>query len=391
MTHQALMPDVDFGFDDLPDLYERIAELRKYGTVVPVTQWGQPSWAVLGYDEVARIFDDPVHFKPAAFYMKYAAPTMGRTIQSMDGPEHQQNRTVVTPPFLPAAIRRFTERSIEPMIHELLDRIVGQEEVEFVQAFARPFPFLVITRLLGIPVADEEKCLDWAIKLIDFPWDPDGAVRAKAEFDDYILKIVQARRDDPGDDLISLMVTADVDGRRLDDEEVMPFLRLLFPAGSDTTYKNGGSLFSCILAERRFREMAQQDDRARANLVTEGLRWQPPVALLPRIASEDVELGGASIKKDDLILVGIAAANNDPGRFPDPRRFDPSRNNSSMLTFGRGNHFCLGVHLARRELETALRVVFERFPNMQLAPDREIEFYGGLIRGPRELWVRPYG
>jgi len=247
----------------------------------------------------------------------------------------------------------------------------------------------VITRLLGIPVVDETKCLEWAIKLIDFPWDPDGAMAARAEFDGYMADTLERSRINPGDDLISMMAAAEIDGQKLTTDEMLSFLRLLFPAGSDTTYKIGGSLFYCVLNDPTFLEMAKQSDVTRAALVSEALRWQPPVALQPRMASADCVLGGADIKKGDLVLAGIAGANNDPSVFPDPRRFDPSRPNTNILTFGYGMHFCLGTHLARRELQTALRVIFERFPDLALSPDQEVSFHGGLIRGPDKLMVRP--
>jgi cytochrome P450 len=124
--------------------------------------------------------------------------------------------------------------------------------------------------------------------------------------------------------------------------------------------------------------------------VQEALRWEPPVALLPRICSADITLGGVDIKAGDWTLFGISAANSDPAVFSDPRRFDPGRTHRNLV-FGHGVHFCLGSHLARRELETAIKLVFERFPRMCLAPGRSVEVIGGVLRGPKELWVRPYG
>lgn len=391
MLPEPLMSEVDFGYDEVPDLYERFEVLRKSGPIVPVKFWDAPIWLVMGHHEVGRIFDDTVNFDGAAFYDKYAAPSQGRTLQAMQGAEHRQNRAIVTPPFLPGKVRHFVEHAIEPILHELLDRIEGKDEVEFIEAFTRPFPFTVITRMLGIPVADEAMLLQCAIKLIDFPWDPEGALKAKADFDAYIAEIVGQRRAAPGEDLISVIVNAQVEGKSLTDEEALAFIRLLFPAGSDTTYKLGGSLFANVLANREFSAMARDSDKGRAALVTEALRWQTPVALQPRIATGDVELGGVQIKKGDFLALAISAANNDPAVFPDGRRFDPGRNNSNILSFGHGAHFCLGMHLARRELETALRIVFERFPDMQLSPNRPVEYFGGVLRGPRELWVRPGG
>ena len=123
-----------------------------------------------------------------------------------------------------------------------------------------------------------------------------------------------------------------------------------------------------------------------------GLEAGSPGALSRRgFKRGDIKLGDAHIKKGDWVLFGITAANRDPKVFPNPHKFDPSRDNRELISFGRGVHFCLGMHLARRELETALKVVFERYPNIRLKPGSKVEFVGGVLRGPRELWVEPYG
>jgi cytochrome P450 len=386
-----LMPEIDFAYDEILDLHEVIEKLRAHGPVVRVKYLGKPVWAILDHAELDQAFNDLVHFDASEGYRQAAAPSMGRTLQTMSGEEHRASRASVAAPFLPAAVRSYVEKLIEPIAHELMDRIEGQHTVEFVQAFTRPYPFAVITRLLGIPVADEAMFLEWAVKLIDYPWDPEGALRSKAAFDSYMQAVIDDRRRAPTDDFVSMLVNTEYEGSRLDDERILSLFRLLFPAGSDTTYKNAGSLFACVLADPTVRQMVERGDKEREVIATEGVRWQSPVAFLPRMASGSITLGGVHIKKDDWVLFGITAANRDPKVFPDPARFDPTRDNRALISFGRGVHFCLGMHLARRELETALRVVFERYPGIRLVPRSKVEFVGGVLRGPRELWVQPYG
>jgi cytochrome P450 len=386
-----LLPQVDFAYDEVTDLHDLLDELRGHGPVVRVKYLGAPVWAILDHRELNQAFNDLEHFDPGDGYRVISAPSMGNTMQTMSGDQHRVARASVAAPFLPASVRGYVEKLIEPIAHELMDRLAGQREVEFVQGFTRPYPFTVITRLLGIPVSDEAMLLEWAVKLIDFPWDPEGALRSKAAFDDYMLRILAERRRAPIGDFVSTLVTAEFEGKRLDDEEILSLFRLLFPAGSDTTYKNAGSLFACVLADPELRALAQKGDKERAAIATEGLRWQAPTAMLPRMATGDIKLGDAHIKKGDWVLFGITAANRDPKVFPDPHRFDPSRDNRELISFGRGVHFCLGMHLARRELETALRVVFERYPDIRLKPGVAVEYVGGVLRGPRELWVQPYG
>ena len=387
---QPLLPDVDFAYAELPDLHELIDRLRAHGPVVPVKYLGDTVWLINSYRELKRAFSDEEHFASEAAYRVHSEPSMGRTLQTMSGEMHRINRALVSKPFFPRQMRESVESLIVPVADELLDRIEGRDEVEFVQAFTRPFPFTVITRMLGIPVDNEGRLLEWALKLIDYPWDPEGALRAKRDFGAYMQPILEARRSHPGDDVISTLATAEFEGKRLDDEEILSFLRLLFPAGSDTTYKVGGSLFYAVLSDPAIRARALQDGAQREAIVQEALRWQPPTALLPRRCSKDTELGGVKIRKDDWVLFGITAANSDPAVFTDPRRFDPDRPNKN-LAFGHGEHFCLGSHLARRELETALERVLTRFPAMRLAPGHSVRFTGGPLRGTPELWVRPGG
>ena len=247
--------------------------------------------------------------------------------------------------------------------------------------------------LLGLPVEDEPLFLEWALKLIDFPWDPEGALKARDQFTHYLQPLLDARRESPeGDDVLSILATAEVEGSRLDDEAIFSLCRLLFPAGSDTAYKNLGSLLAAILTTPGMKDLALSNDKARDNLVQEGLRWQAPVALQPRACSRDIHFHGHDIPAGSPMLFGLTAGNRDASVFDDPHRFDPMRsNNHQHLAFGHGAHFCLGSHLARRELETGIKVLFERFPDMELAPDSEIEFRGCVLRGPKEVRVRLNG
>lgn len=390
ITAPSLMPGTDFAYDELPDLHQRLDELRAIGPVVAVTYHGQTVWLITRYQELKQAFADEEHFASKAAYTVHSEPSMGKTLQTMSGQQHRVNRTLVSKPFFPRQIRDAVESVIAPIADELLDRLNDREEADLVEAFTRPYPFSVIARMLGIPVDDEGKLLEWALKLIDYPWDPEGALRARSEFAEYMQPILDQRRERPGDDVISLLATAEFEGQRLSDEEIYSFLRLLFPAGSDTTYKVAGSLFYAILSDPTVREQAVTSGAAREAIVQEALRWQPPTALLPRRCSKDTELGGVAIEEGDWILFGITSAHRDTAVFDNPDQFDPVRTDKN-LAFGHGEHFCLGSHLARRELETAIERVFSRFPNMCLCPDKSARFSGAVLRGTPELWVRPYG
>ncbi|HEU4430846.1 MAG TPA: cytochrome P450 [Myxococcota bacterium] len=388
MSQAVLMPELDFALAPLPDLHAVLERLRSHGPVVPVRFHGERTWLILGYDELTAAFADDETFPSREIYERIAMPVMGKTIQCMAGDEHRRNRALVSHAFRPALMRRAVEALLEPLAHELIDRFAARGEADLVADFARRFPFLAITRLLGIPVADEDKLIDWAQRLIEFPWDPEGARAGAREFTDYLRVLVAERRARPGEDLISELAHAELDGERLGDEEIFSFLRLLFPAGSDTTYKNLGSLLALVLERPAIAALAREDAEAIPAIVDEGLRCEPPVALLPRACGKDVHWAGVHLAAGAPLLYGIAAANRDPRIFPDPHRFDPARKGSRHLTFGHGLHFCLGSHLARRELEVALAAVLQRLPGLALAETAPVRITGGVIRGPERVPAR---
>jgi cytochrome P450 len=218
-------------------------------------------------------------------------------------------------------------------------------------------------------------------------WDREQALRARADLDAYLMPILDRRRRDPGEDLISQLVTAEIEGRRLDEEEILSFLRLLYPAGAETTFLTMSALMLEILSDHALydRLIAHPEDRAAA--VEEALRKDAPATLLPRFAETAVTIGDVEIPAGSMILLGSGAANHDPDVFPDPERFSLDRGANAHATFGRGPHFCLGSHLAREELRISLTLLLERLPGLRLADDRPIQVTGTVVRGIHTLPV----
>lgn len=389
MAVQPILPEFDFAYAEAPDLHEILDGTRSQGPVVPILFHGELAYLITGYEAIREALADEEHFASEAFYRKSAEPSMGRNMQCMSGEAHRINRTIVSRSFLPRRIAGFIDGPIKEEAQRRVDALAEFDEIDLVEHFARPFPFSVIMRLLGLPVEDEPLFLEWALKLIDYPWDPEGAVRARDQFTDYLRPLLQKRRKSPEDDVLSVIATAEVEGNRLDDEAVFSLCRLLFPAGSDTAYKNLGSLLAATLSNEDARRFALGSDKDRDALVQEGLRWQAPVALQPRACSKSIRFHDVDIPAGAPMLFGLTAGNRDPEVFEDPHRFDPSRpNNHQHLAFGHGVHFCLGSHLARRELETGIKLLFERFPEMKLADGAKVEFSGCVLRGPKEVRVR---
>jgi cytochrome P450 len=388
--------DVDLALDDVPDLPGLLHEIRATHPAAWVRSFGQPTLLLCSHELVDAALRDEETFPSAAFYGAVTSEVMGRNIQSMYGAEHRVNRALVSPAFRPRLMPGLVESLLEPLAHELVDRIENKADargtVDLVAEFTRVYPFRIILRMLGLPPHAEAEVQRWALGILDIQQHYDEALRCAREFTEFVQPILDERRDDPGDDLLSTLATAELEGERLTDEEIMAFLKLLFPAGADTTYLSLGSTLYALLTNRDQLDYVRADLTSRCRLAAEeGLRWYPAVPLLPRRNPRDVVWHDIAIPADTPLIFGLLGANRDPAVFPDPDRFDVERRPVQTLTFGQGVHFCLGAHLARAEIDTALRVVLSRLPRLRLADDPGVRITGSfvqLLQGPNRLPVR---
>jgi len=385
---QAEYGHIDFANDEVPNLHGILSDLRGRHAVAPVQYHGEISYMITRFQALQDAMSDDESFPSAAAYLRQSAPSMGKTIQCMAGQEHRRNRALVSVGFRPRIMKDFVEAFLTPVAHELVDRFAGRGSSDLVQDYTMRYAFTVITRLLDFPPTDFEQLKRWGDGLISFPWDPDFAMQAKREFDAYLKPLIDQRRREPGDDLLSSLCTAELEGERLDDEEIYSFLRLLFPAGADTTYRGLGSMMVGVLTHPEVFEAARADDAVIPSVVHESLRWEPPTALLPRFAPKEIEWAGTTIPGGSQVNFAITSANRDPEVFASPEKFDPWRKEKEFLTFGHGLHFCLGSHLARREMEVSLKVLSERLPDMQIVEPEKVSITGTVLRGPKALPVR---
>lgn len=389
---EPLHPEIDFATDAVPNLHAILGELRERGPVVPVRYHGGVAWAITRFDELKAAMADDETFPSSAAYERHSGPVMGKTIQCMGGAEHRRNRGLVSAAFRPRLMNEFVEAFLTPVAHQLVDAMIERhretgEPADLVRDYTVRYAFTVITRLLDFPPTDFEQLKRWGDGLIDFPWNPAEAKRASEEFTAYLEPIIDERRRAPGEDLLSSLATVEVEGERLSNEEIFSFLRLLFPAGADTTYRGLGSLFFAALRFRDVYERAGREPDWIPSVVQEALRWEGPTSMLPRFAPKDVEWAGQPIPGGSEVIFAIASANRDERVFEDPHAFAPDRAERDFLSFGHGLHFCLGSHLARREMEVSLRVLSERLPALRLADDASISIEGTVLRGPTRLPV----
>jgi cytochrome P450 len=382
------VPEIDFATDEVPNLHEVLEDLRKRHRVAPVHYHGGTAYLITRFKDVHAAFSDEDAFPSAAAYLRHSAPVMGKTIQCMGGAEHKRSRGLVAKAFRPKLMTEFVEAFLTPVAHQLIDEFSAAGEADLVAQYTTRYAFTVITRLLDFPPTDFEQLKRWGDGLIDFPWDPEGARAASREFTEYVKVIVDERRAHPGEDLLSALCSVDVDGERLTDEEIFSYVRLLFPAGADTTYRGLGSMFYAVLTHREVFERVQQDVSDVPAVVQESLRWEAPTAILPRFAPVDITWAGVDIPAGSEVLFGVTSGNRDSEVFAAPHAFDPWRSEREFLTFGHGSHFCLGSHLARREMEVSLAVFAERLPDLELSDPAKVGISGTVLRGPKTLPVR---
>ncbi|RVW01943.1 cytochrome P450 [Rhodococcus xishaensis] len=384
---------VDFAFQDAPEIHAILERLRAEKPYAVVPFAGVKAVLLLTNDLVSAAFKDEDTFPASAIYSMTTGPVLGKTLQCMAGREHRINRAIVSPPFRRSRIAAYIEPILKPLAHELIDRFVDRGSVDLVAEFTTRYPVLIISRLLGLPVEDEATVHRWAHDLFYFPLDPEAAKRASQEFTDFVTPILAERRANPGDDLISMLVTESSEGETLDDEQILSFLRLLFPAGADTTMLALGNTLSALLTHPDQMELLRSDPAEHVQwAIWEGLRWEPPVGLLPRACPEATTWNGIEIPALTPMIFSINAALRDPAVYEDPHRFDITRRATSMLAFGQGPHSCAGSWLALAELNTALTILLDRLPGLRLQDGaaeqaRVTSQVGVALRGPNSLLV----
>jgi cytochrome P450 len=382
--------EVDFALGgDIPDLHRTLRELREQGPVAGVRYYGEPAWLLTTYDAVEAAYRDDDLFPAAAAFKELTEPVLGRNLQCMHGEEHRRNRMLVSPAFRARAMPEVVRPLVEDIAHELVDHFAARGEADLVDEFDRLLPGVVITRMLGVPRDADADFQRWAHELLSFTADAPRALAARDEFTHYLAPFVAERRADPRDDLVSTLATTEIDGEHLTDEEIFSFVRLVFAAGTDTTFFGlGNALFGLLTHPDQLETVLAEPEIELPWAVEEVLRWESPVSMEPRRAPTATTWFGQSIDAGARLLFGIAAANRDPAHFDEPDRFDVERRPQPIMTFGIGPHFCLGAHLARAELAGALAVLLSRLPGLRLVDPDAVRIAGTVLRGPERLPVR---
>lgn len=356
---------------DPPEEYKR---LQQEAPVCPITlATGFPALFVSAYDDVRTVLSDPrfsrdALFEPGAPRSQLAEPDQDSVI-SIDPPRHTRLRGLINREFSRRRVESMRPK-IEKQVAELLDAMeAATPPGDLNELLGRPLALQVICDLLGVPYADHMKFGRWCDHFMSYAKYPLEEVgRANGEMRAYLAGLIETKRRDPGEDLLSALVHArDTDGK-LTENELVSLGVILLLAGHDTTVTSlGGGVVTLLRNPEALAEL-RADPSLIPRAIEELVRLnEPGDGSFLRIATEDVELGGGQVPAGTAVVASISTANRDPSVFPEPERLDIHRESNPHLAFGFGTHFCVGSSLARVELESALSALLPRFPDLRLA------------------------
>ncbi len=346
-------------------------------------------YSVIDWAHAESVLRDPATFS-SAINMDHIGQFMGELIVGLDGEEHRTYRNLVAKAFRQSQLDKWDASLVRPLMNELIDGIAHLGSAELVRDVTAKYPVQVICGIVGIPKDEALQFQQWAEGINTGPIDPDAGFAAKHAMTEYLRPFVESRRAEPIGDFLSDLVHAEVDGETLADERLWGFLRLLLPAGAETTYRVFGNALYALLTHPDIMERVQADASLIPAVIEETLRWESSVTMVSRRATTDTEIAGCPIAAGSTVGVITGAANRDGSHFERPNEFDIARPPALHMAFGTGPHQCLGMHLARLELHAGLEIVLERLPNLRFDPTDSgptpvIE--GFAFRGPNRLPV----
>jgi len=362
-----------------------------HGTVVdysktPESLRPKNSFAAMSFDAVNTAFRDGRIFS-STDYDNTIGLFIGPSILAMAGKKHREHRNLVSAAFKSKALARWEPEIVRPICDALIDEFIDAGHADLVQNFTFEFPTRVIAKLLGLPADDLPTFRRRAVQLINYTIKYERAFEAAAALKDYFLEQIEQRRTKPTEDIIGDLVTAEIDGEKLSDEAIYSFLRLLLPAGLETTYRSSGNLLFLLLTHPEQFAAVQSDHTLVAPAIEEGLRFETPLTTVQRFTTEDTVLQGIKIPARSAVDLCIGSANRDRHRWERAEDFDIFRKQLPHISFAAGEHTCLGLHLARMETRVALECLLSRVTNLELVLDDDPHIHGQPFRSPTALPV----
>lgn len=348
-------------------------------------------WGVASYGDLKTVSKDPVTFSNAGGIRPDSGPLP--MMIDMDDPDHWTRRKLVNRGFTPKRVRD-SEEKIRRVCDEIIDKVAERGECDFVHDIAAPLPMILIGDMLGVAPEDRDDLLRWSDDMVKSQSGSAtddmimNAATAYGEYCEYANAVIDKRTAEPTDDLMSVLVHAEVDGDRLELDEVLHESLLILVGGDETTRHVISEGMSQILLHPDQRQLLLDEPAHLTTAVEEMLRWVTPIKNMARTATRDVELGGQLVHEGEKLLLLYASANRDEQVFENPETFDVTRSPNEHVAFGFGSHFCLGNSLARLEIKVMVERVLARLPDLELvSPDLAFR-PANFISGPESMPVR---
>jgi cytochrome P450 len=390
----------DFGaFDDVVsgnvrDPYPELAQQRRDTPIQRIDmsampgEEGKPVFIVYRHEDIQTMLRDDATFSSNVVIQIFGDVLGHGVMLGMDEPVHGRLRSLVSKAFTQKALSRWEDQIVGRIGNELIDGFAPDGKTDLVKTFTFPYPTRIIAALLGLPEEDFPQFQRWSISMLSFTINPERGKAASQALVDYFKPILAERRAAPREDLISSLAAAEIDGHQLDDEDIYSFIRLLLPAGVETTYRSLGNLLFGLLTNQDQLDAVRTDRSLLPQAIEEAVRWDAPLLNITRVATRDTELAGVPIPQGSSVMPMLGAANRQEDRYPDPDRFDIFRQAKVPISWGHGVHVCLGMHLARLEMRTAVNLLLDRLPNLRLDPDGDDPHIRGMVfRSPTSLPV----
>jgi cytochrome P450 len=348
---------------------------------------GQP-YTILGYEAAEHELRDAEHFSNTV-YARTVGKTHGRNILNIDDPDHLYHRKVIQKAFNRKAMDRWRVEYMEPEVQRVIDGLIGRGQCELMSDFALRFPVSVVHHILGLPPEELDYLHNLAAGLLLYRTKPDVAMLCSEELGKLLSEYIDERRRSGANDFIGTLITSRMDnGSCFSDEEIVSFLRILLPAGGETTARTIGSMFAYLTARPELLAEVRADRELIRPVIEETLRLEPPTQYVYRLCVQETQVAGTTIPAGSPIAVSLSAANRDPTAFDDPASFRLGRT-TPHLAFGHGVHLCLGMHLARMEASTALTGFLDRVPRLRRDESKPPPVITGIaFRSPATVHLR---
>ena len=343
-------------------------------------------WTLFDFNSVFGAFRDDELFGSEQ-YNNTIGLVFGPTILGMHGKQHHDHRSLISKAFRQSALERWEPAVIDPICDHLVDEIKDDSAADLITAVTLEFPTRVTAELLGLPEEDLDLFRRLSFDLISIYIDIEAGLNASVELQAYFQEKVDQRRTKMTNDIIGDLVGAEIDGEKLTDEAIISFLRLLLPAGLETTFRSSSNLLYLLLTHPEQLEVVQRDRDLIPAAIEEGIRYETPLVSVPRTTTSEVEINGVPIGKGAQVNLCMGSANRDETRWPNADVFDIHRTRRAHVSFAGGIHSCLGMHLARVETRAMLNSLFDRVTDLQLVPDEDNKIVGMPFRSPKKLPV----